>query len=75
MLFGGDKQEAPAQQAPAPIQQQQPQYAAPQQQDQSGPCAWEVKQFLQCANEQSDITLCQGFNEALRQCKTRFNQI
>ena len=29
----------------------------------------EMKQFLECAQGQSDITLCQGFNEALKQCK------
>ncbi|KAL9914198.1 coiled-coil-helix-coiled-coil-helix domain-containing protein 10, mitochondrial-like [Glossina fuscipes] len=36
-----------------------------------GPCAWEIKQFLQCAEDQSDLTLCQGFNEALKQCKAQ----
>uniref|UniRef100_A0A1A9W154 CHCH domain-containing protein n=1 Tax=Glossina brevipalpis TaxID=37001 RepID=A0A1A9W154_9MUSC len=36
-----------------------------------GPCAREIKQFLQCAQEQSDISLCQGFNEALKQCKAK----
>lgn len=35
----------------------------------TGPCAWEIKQFLQCAQGQADLTLCEGFNEALRQCK------
>ena len=39
------------------------------QQQQEGPCAWEVKQFIQCAQNQNDLTLCDGFNEALRQCK------
>ena len=38
----------------------------------TGPCAWEVKQFLQCAQTQSDIGVCEGFNEALRQCKARY---
>jgi len=38
-------------------------------QEPTGPCAWEIKQFLQCAQGQSDLTLCEGFNEALRQCK------
>jgi coiled-coil-helix-coiled-coil-helix domain-containing protein 2 len=52
---------APAQAAPAP-------YGAPQQSQ--GPCSWEVSQFLQCAQNQHDLTLCDGFNEALRQCKT-----
>jgi len=60
---------------PAPVQQQQPQYAQQQFQpsanEPSGPCAWEIKQFIQCAQGQADITLCEGFNEALRQCKAQ----
>ena len=32
-------------------------------------CEFELKQFLECTQTQHDITLCQGFNEALRQCK------
>jgi len=47
----------------------QPQPAMQQQQQSEGPCAWEIKQFLQCAQNQSDISLCEGFNEALRQCR------
>ena len=39
------------------------------QQQTNGVCDFEIKQFLQCAEQQSDISLCQGFNEALRQCK------
>jgi len=35
----------------------------------TGACAWEIKQFLECAQNQSDLSLCEGFNEALRQCK------
>lgn len=34
-----------------------------------GPCHFELQQFVECAQNQRDITLCQGFNEALRQCK------
>lgn len=58
-------------QASPPQQQQQP--VAPQHQttEQSGPCAWEIKQFLSCAQNQSDLTLCEGFNEAIRQCKSQ----
>ncbi|XP_036958107.1 coiled-coil-helix-coiled-coil-helix domain-containing protein 10, mitochondrial isoform X2 [Acanthopagrus latus] len=36
---------------------------------QSGPCHFEVKQFLDCATNQSDLSLCEGFSEALKQCK------
>ncbi|KAL7029136.1 hypothetical protein ACKWTF_006114 [Chironomus riparius] len=67
---GSDSQPQQQQQSAAPIAQQ-PQYAASSdQQTPSGPCAWEVRQFLQCAQQQSDLTLCDGFNEALRQCKS-----
>lgn len=70
-MFSGSGSEAQPQQAAAPVAQQQPQYAATNdQQTQSGPCAWEIRQFLQCAQQQSDLTLCDGFNEALRQCKS-----
>jgi hypothetical protein len=32
-------------------------------------CQFQLQQFLDCAQNQSDISLCEGFNEALRQCK------
>jgi coiled-coil-helix-coiled-coil-helix domain-containing protein 2 len=66
MFSGGSDHPAPAAAAPAPAP------AAPygQPQQPQGPCSWEVSQFLQCAQNQSDLTLCDGFNEALRQCKT-----
>merc|ERR1719215_487515 len=41
-----------------------------QPQEPQGACAWEIKSFIQCAQQQSDLTLCEGFNEALRQCKS-----
>ncbi|GJQ80914.1 hypothetical protein Trydic_g4731 [Trypoxylus dichotomus] len=69
MFSGGGNDQpaaAPAQQAAAPTNQ----YAEG---EQNGPCAWEIKQFLQCASNQSDLTLCQGFNEAIQQCKMRYN--
>ncbi|NXH12289.1 CHCH2 protein, partial [Bucco capensis] len=50
------KAAAPAQQ---PVQPQSP----------YGPCHYEIKQFLECATNQKDLTLCEGFNEALKQCK------
>ncbi|CAH0563728.1 unnamed protein product [Brassicogethes aeneus] len=72
MFSGGGSSEAapaPQQQATAPQAQQ---YAG-QSAEPTGPCAWEIKQFLQCASTQSDLTLCQGFNEAIQQCKIRYN--
>uniref|UniRef100_A0A182M3E7 CHCH domain-containing protein n=1 Tax=Anopheles culicifacies TaxID=139723 RepID=A0A182M3E7_9DIPT len=67
MFSGSDSKEAapvaaaPQQYAPAPAHQA----------GETGPCAWEMKQFLSCAQNQSDLTLCEGFNEALRQCKVQ----
>merc|ERR1712183_36597 len=77
MMSGGSSSEPQQQQQQQPppqqYQQQQQPYGGPggyqQQQQQEGACAWEVKQFVQCAQNQSDLTLCEGFNEALRQCK------
>ena len=69
LFSGSDKQEvAAAPQAAAPVQQ----YAgASGSNDAKGPCSWEIQEFLQCAQGQSDLTLCEGFNEALRQCKVQ----
>ena len=40
---------------------------------QNDPCAYEMQQFLQCAqNYPSDLTLCQAFNEQLKQCKANY---
>merc|ERR550519_2567207 len=65
MMGGGGGSQQPPEQY-----QQQPQYGQQQQQqDQGGACAWEIKSFIQCAQTQSDLTLCDGFNEALKQCK------
>lgn len=73
MFSGGDKDKEVQQQ-----QQQQDvqQYAQPQQQQQNNsqnPCAYQLDQFLTCAQNQHDLTLCDGFNEALRQCKVQYN--
>lgn len=65
-LFSGGSSEAaaaPVGVAPAAVQ------SAPVSAPAGGACAWEVKQFLECAQNQSDLSLCEGFNEALRQCK------
>lgn len=74
MFSGGSSSEAaaaPQQQAGAPIQQQSSFVPEQTQEQGQGPCAWEVKQFLQCAQQQSDLSLCEGFNEAIRQCKSQ----
>lgn len=66
---GGSSEPAPAQAPQQPVPQQSGS-AEP-----TGPCAWEIKQFLQCASTQSDLTLCQGFNEAIQQCKIRNSEL
>lgn len=48
-------------------QQQQPMYQ--QEPTQQNPCAYEMKQFLECAQTQSDLKLCEGFSEVLKQCR------
>ncbi|XP_052212969.1 coiled-coil-helix-coiled-coil-helix domain-containing protein 2-like [Dreissena polymorpha] len=58
------------QQAPAPVQQYQP---PAQQQQQPSACQYELDQFLNCSKQQSDLQLCYGFNEALKECKMRYN--
>lgn len=58
-----------AAQRPAPRPQEPRQQPAVQPQSPYGPCHYEMKQFLECATNQRDLTLCEGFNEALKQCK------
>lgn len=65
-MFGGGSSNNEVQQQAQPVQ------AMPMEQQgsqQGGACAFEVKQFLQCAQNNDDISLCSGFNEAIRQCK------
>merc|ERR1719348_1472043 len=58
MFSGGGSSDAQQQQQqpPPPQYAQQPQFGQQQvQQQDQGPCAWEVKNFIQCAQNQSDI--------------------
>lgn len=64
--FSGGHDVAPAQEA-APQQQYQP-----AQQQQQTPCSLELRQFLNCTQEQSDISLCEGFNQVLKDCRMRY---
>lgn len=66
-MFSGSGSSEPAQQQQAAAPAEYSQH--PQGQQPSGPCAWEIKQFIECAQQQHDLSLCEGFNEALRQCK------
>ena len=69
-MFSGSDDKAAAQHNDAPVGQQAPVPVSTSDQSQNGPCSWEIKQFLQCAQQQSDLSLCDGFNEAIRQCKS-----
>ncbi|XP_009468018.1 PREDICTED: coiled-coil-helix-coiled-coil-helix domain-containing protein 2, mitochondrial [Nipponia nippon] len=63
---GGSSSEA----ARPDITYQEPQAAQPaQQQSQFAPCQYEMKQFLECAQNQTDLKLCEGFSEVLKQCR------
>merc|ERR1711874_448404 len=71
-MFSGGSSPAPAPAAPAPAPlAPAPLAPATGPSEPTGPCAWEIKQFLQCSQAQYDITLCEGFNEALKECKQR----
>ena len=71
-MFSGGSSPAPAPAAPAPAPlAPAPVAPAAGPSESTGPCAWEIKQFLQCSQAQYDITLCEGFNEALKECKQR----
>jgi len=52
-----------------PQPQQQQQYESEPQQNQSNACQFELKQFLDCT-QSYDLSLCEGFNEALKQCRS-----
>ena len=73
-LFSGGGS-APAAAAPPPAAAAPPPLAPPAapapSQEVSGPCALEIKQFIQCSQNQYDISLCEGFSEALKECKAR----
>ncbi|KAM6186198.1 coiled-coil-helix-coiled-coil-helix domain-containing protein 2-like [Rhynchocyon petersi] len=51
------------------ITYQEPYRDQPASQAEPGPCSFEMKQFMECANNQSDLRLCEGFMEVLKQCR------
>jgi hypothetical protein len=67
--MGGGNHQAATQQEQQPVQQYQQQ---PAQQYQQNPCMQQLQQFLECSTNQSDLGLCQGFNDALKDCKLRY---
>ena len=71
MFSGGSSSSSTT--APATTTAPAPASTGPVATDISGPCDAEIKDFIRCAQSQSDLTLCQGFNEALRECKVKYN--
>ncbi len=69
MSGGGSREQQPAQQQQQPVQQT---YQPPQQQYNQNPCFEQLQQFMECTQRSSDISVCQGFNDALRECKVRY---
>lgn len=58
-MGGKDHSDAPA--PASALQQAVPQQISNSAQEPAGGvCAWEIKQFLQCAQGQSDLSLCEG---------------
>lgn len=73
-LMGGSnhaEQPAPVEQAAAPQDSHYQQPLAGQ-----NPCKLELEQFINCAQTQSnDLTLCEGFNQVLKECKVRYGHM
>ncbi|NP_001279843.1 coiled-coil-helix-coiled-coil-helix domain-containing protein 2 [Callorhinchus milii] len=68
--FGGGSNSEPARQDityQEPASAAQPMYQ--QQQQQQGTCEYEIRQFMECAQNQNDLKLCEGFSEVLKQCR------
>ncbi|XP_017493093.1 PREDICTED: coiled-coil-helix-coiled-coil-helix domain-containing protein 2-like [Rhagoletis zephyria] len=63
---GGGSSNQPQEQQQQPQQYQQQYQQPPPEQQQA--CAFELKQFLDCS-QSYDLSLCEGFNEALKQCR------
>uniref|UniRef100_F1L591 Hemiasterlin resistant protein 1 n=1 Tax=Ascaris suum TaxID=6253 RepID=F1L591_ASCSU len=45
---------------------------APQGQPLVQPCEFEWKQFIECTQNQSNLSLCESLNEAFKQCRARY---
>ncbi|XP_064425018.1 coiled-coil-helix-coiled-coil-helix domain-containing protein 2 [Latimeria chalumnae] len=67
--FGGSGSSEPARQDITYQEPAQSSYPMQQEQLRRNPCEYELKQFIECAQTQSDLKLCEGFSEVLKQCK------
>ncbi|XP_073955821.1 uncharacterized protein [Choristoneura fumiferana] len=61
-LFGGRRRREVEEALPRDYRLEQPP---------SGPCAYEIASFLQCATAHDSLTECAAFSEALKNCKKR----
>ncbi|XP_050999409.1 coiled-coil-helix-coiled-coil-helix domain-containing protein 2-like [Acomys russatus] len=68
-ITGGFSGGGNAEPAKADITYQEPQGSQLLDQQSRGPCSLEIRQFLECAQNQSDVKLCEGFDEVLWQCR------
>ncbi|EGW00353.1 Coiled-coil-helix-coiled-coil-helix domain-containing protein 2, mitochondrial [Cricetulus griseus] len=68
-ITGGFSGDGNAEPAKPDITYQEPQGTQQLDQKSCGPCSLEIKQFLGCAQNQSNIKLCEGFSEVLWQCR------
>ena len=74
-MTSGGGNNAPEEVVPQQVQQQPATPYGYQSHQQQGPCQFEMSQFIECTQGQSDISLCQGFNEALRQCRMNHGRL
>ncbi|KAE9552959.1 hypothetical protein FO519_003836 [Halicephalobus sp. NKZ332] len=66
MFTGGSGGHGEAAPAPAPDQQYAPQQQVPMQ-----PCEVEWRQLVECTQRQSDLSVCQAFQDLFKDCKGR----
>ncbi|RWS08510.1 coiled-coil-helix-coiled-coil-helix domain-containing protein 2-like protein [Dinothrombium tinctorium] len=71
--FSGSGSESAVAEAPQQQQPMQGQTYSGYGQQELNPCQMELKQFLDCTQQQSDISLCDGFNQVLKECRMRYN--
>ncbi|EDW16285.1 coiled-coil-helix-coiled-coil-helix domain-containing protein 10, mitochondrial [Drosophila mojavensis] len=65
--FSGSGKATVAAEQPAAEQQRQSELV------EEGPCAFEIRQFLKCSEENTDLNVCRDFNEAMKRCRQRYN--
>uniref|UniRef100_A0A182WKG4 CHCH domain-containing protein n=1 Tax=Anopheles minimus TaxID=112268 RepID=A0A182WKG4_9DIPT len=45
--------------------------ATPEKSASAEECTMEIRQFLSCVDKEMDVQVCEGFKEAMQQCKTK----